>query len=164
MRLLSLIACTAGFVLAQGPIGSVCRPGKMARDMNLTDAQQKQVSGICQDSLHKLYDLREAVNKAEADLQAAFDESPVDQAKSTRAIEHLAAARSDLFTATSQMDLKIRTVLTDDQWKQLKMRRGPGGPGGMGRPGGPPPDGGWRRGKGSMKGTTSTTNPQQPNK
>jgi Spy/CpxP family protein refolding chaperone len=159
MRLLFLIASTAGLMLAQGPMGSVCRPGKTARDMNLTDAQQKQVSGICQDSLHKLYDLREAVNRAEADLQAAFDESPVDQGKSTRAIEHLAAARSDLFTATSQMDLKIRTVLTDDQWKQLKMRHGPGG---MGRTGGPPsPDGGWRRGKGSTKSTTNTT---QPNK
>jgi len=131
------------------PMGEVCRQGRPARDLNLSEVQQKQISAICKDSFKKVFDLREAWKKAEADLQSAFDESPVDQAKSNNAIERLAAARSDVFRATSQMDLKIRMVLTDEQWQQLKAREHRGGPG---RPGG-----GFRRGGPPTKGTTTTT-------
>jgi Spy/CpxP family protein refolding chaperone len=140
------------------PLGGVCRPvGKLSRNLSLSEVQQKQISGICKEYAKRVFDLRENWNKAEAELQAAFDESPVDQAKSNVAIEHLAAARSDLFRATSQMDLKIRTVLTDDQWRELKTRdhRGPGGP----DRGGP---GGWRRGPPPQgKSTTITTSQPQ---
>jgi Spy/CpxP family protein refolding chaperone len=131
------------------PMGGVCGERGPVRDLNLSEAQQTQISTICKDSSKKVSELRDTWKKAEAELQAAFDESPVDQAKSNNAIEHLSAARSDLFRATSQMELKIRTVLTDEQWQQLKLRQRRGGPG---RPGGPP-GGGFRRGKG----TTTTT-------
>lgn len=138
------------------PMGEVCRTGRTTQSLNLSDTQQKQISTICQESFKKLTDLRETLMKAEGELQTAFDESPVDQHKSNDAIEHLAAARLDLFRATSQMDLKIRTVLTDEQWQELKQRQRRGGPG---RPGGPP--GGWRRGGSSTKGTAPITQPQQ---
>lgn len=130
------------------PMGGVCPQGRLARDLNLSEVQQKQIAAICKDSFTKVFPLREAWKKAEAELQGAFDESPVDQAKSNNAIEHLAAARSDLFHATSQMDLKIRMVLTDEQWQQLKARERRGGPG---RPGG------FRRGGPPTKGATTTT-------
>jgi len=153
------IAFLPGMLLAQMPMmpmGEVCGQGRPARDLNLSEAQQTQISSICKDSFKKVFELREAWKKAEGELQAAFDESPLDQAKSTNAIEHLTAARSDLFRATSQMELKIRTVLTDEQWQQLKIRQRRGGPG---RPGGP--DGpAWRRG-GPSKSTTTTTQQQQ---
>ncbi len=155
LRWIFLAALLPGALLAQMPMGEVCRPGKTAQDLNLSEAQQKDISTICRESFKKMSDLRETWNKAEAELQAAFDESPVDQRKSNDAIEHLAAARLDLFRATSQMDLKIRTVLTDEQWQALKTRVRRGGPG---RPGGPD-RGGWRRGP-SSKGTTTTQQPQ----
>jgi Spy/CpxP family protein refolding chaperone len=144
-------------LFAQGPLGEVCRQGRPSRDLNLSEAQQKQIAAICKDSYKKVFDLRETWNKAEKELQAAFDESPVDQVKSNNAIEHLTAARTDVFRATSQMDLKIRTVLTDEQWQELKKRERRGGPG---RPGGP--EGGpWRRGGPPPKGGTQTTGQQQ---
>jgi Spy/CpxP family protein refolding chaperone len=145
-----------GMLFAQMmPMGEVCRQGRPVSDLNLSETQQTQISAICKESFKKVSELHKSWKKAEGELQAAFDESPVDQAKSNNAIEHLAAARSDLFRATSQMDLKIRTVLTDEQWQQLKIRQRRGGPG---RPGGP--DGsGWRRG-GSTSRTTTTTQPQ----
>jgi Spy/CpxP family protein refolding chaperone len=149
-----------GLLLAQMPMGEVCRQGRPAHDLNLSEAQQKQISAICQDSFKKIYDLRENTRKAETELQAAFDESPVDQHKSNDAIEHLTAARSDLFRATSQMDLKIRTALTDEQWQELKMRERRGGPGRPGGPGGPE-RGGWRRGGPSTKSTGPTITQQQ---
>ena len=160
LKWIFLAASLPGVLLAQMqmPLGGVCRQEKTARDINLSEAQQKEIKKICKDSFKKVFDLREAWNKAESELQTAFDETPVDQMKSNVAIEHLTAARSDLFRATSQMDLKIRMVLTDEQWQELKKRerRGPGGPG---RPGGP--DGGWRRGGPGPKGPPTTTGQQQ---
>lgn len=157
MKWLLLAAFVPGMLLAQMPLGGVCRAGKTARDLNLSEAQQKQITAICKESAKKVFDLRDAWNKAEAELQSAFDESPVDQSKSNVAIEHLTAARSDLFRATSQMELKIRMVLTDEQWQELKTRERRMGPGGPGRPGGPD---GWRRGgpKGAPTATTQQNN------
>src|SRR5580700_7213721 len=102
-----LAAFAPGLLLAQGPMpmGEVCGTRRPAHDLNLSEAQQKQIDGICKDSGKKMSDLRETWRKAESELQAAFDESPVDQRKSNDAIEHLTAARSDMFRATSQMDL-----------------------------------------------------------
>lgn len=135
------------------PGGEMCRPGRQVPELKLSEAQQTQIASICKDSSKKIFDLRETWRKAETDLQAAFDESSVDQTKSNAAIERLVSARADLFRATSQMDLKIRTVLTDEQWQELKkhQRRGLSGRGG--------PD--WRRG--GPKGPTSTGQPQTKN-
>jgi Spy/CpxP family protein refolding chaperone len=164
MKWFFLAAFLPGVLLAQMmpmqmPMGEVCPGrGRPSRVVDLNEAQQKQIEGICKDSFKKVFDLRENTQKAEAELQAAFDESPVDQRKSNDAIEHLVAARSELFRATSQMDLKLRTVLTDEQWQELKKnhRGRPGGPGG-------PERGGWRRGgPPPNKSTTQTTGqPQQ---
>jgi Spy/CpxP family protein refolding chaperone len=148
---------SAQMPMGGGPMGGrVC--GKAAHDLNLTETQQGQITGICKEFSKKVFELHDASKKAEAELQAAFDESPVDQGKSNVAIEHLTAARSDLFRTTSQMDLKIRMVLTDEQWQELKKRDRRGPPGGPGRPGGP-----WRRGGPSKGGTGPTTGQQQQN-
>jgi Spy/CpxP family protein refolding chaperone len=151
-RLFLLAAFLPGVICAQMPMqvpmGEVCRQGRLAQGLNLSEAQQKQIDSICKDSYKRISELRDTTRKAEAELQAAFDESPVDQAKSNVAIDHLTAARSDLFRATSQMDLKIRLALNDEQWQELKKRQrhGPGRPGG--------PDGGWRRSSPPTKSTT----------
>jgi Spy/CpxP family protein refolding chaperone len=161
LKWMLLAASLPALLSAQMPHGNSWWEGKLAKDLNLTDVQQKQITAIRRDSALKLFDLREAVTKAEGELKIAFDESPVDQNKSNIAIEHLAAARSELFRAISQMDLKIRTVLTDEQWQELKKRERRG-PGGAGRPGGP--DGGaWRRGGPSNK-TTPPISQQPPNR
>lgn len=144
-----------GLLCAQMPRGGVWWEGKVAQDLNLTEAQQKQIATIRKDYAGKVFDLREVVNKAEGDLEIIFDESPVDQHKANEAIERLSAARADLFRATSQFELKLRTVLTAEQWQEVK-KRSPRGPGrGTGGPDGGP----HRRGGPPLKGPTPTQNP-----
>jgi Spy/CpxP family protein refolding chaperone len=160
LKWMFLAVSVPALLSAQMPLGGmVCGQGRAARDLNLTEAQEKQITATCKEFSKKVYDLRDASNKAEAELQAAFDESPVDAVKSNNAIEHLTATRSDLFRATSQMALKIRTVLTDEQWQELKKRERRGG---RGRPGGP--EGGWRRGGGPSTKGTGPIGQQQPSK
>lgn len=133
-RLSGLILLFPLLLCAQMPRGP--RPwwdSELTRELNLSDAQTKQIRQTQQDFRSRMFELRATVNKAESDVQAAFDEDPVDQVKANDAINRLAAAHSDLTKAVSQMDLKLRMVLTAQQWQDLKQkqrtrpdRRGPG--------------------------------------
>src|SRR5580704_10920802 len=84
---------------AQMPRG-IWWEGKVARDLNLTESQDKQIKATIKEFRGRMVDLKTAVNKAEGDLEAAFNEDPVDQHKANEAIERLASARADLFRAT----------------------------------------------------------------
>lgn len=95
----------------------------IVNDLNLTDAQTKQIEATVSEYRTRLRELRAAVNKADTDLQNAFNEDPVDQHKAGQAIEDLANARGELTKTLSQMDLKLRTVLTAQQWQDLQARQ-----------------------------------------
>ena len=95
----------------------------VTRDLNLTDAQTRQVYATVREFRGRMFDLREAAMKAESELKAVFNEDPVDQRKASEAIERLAATRSELTKANSQLDLKLRTILTAQQWQELQKRQ-----------------------------------------
>lgn len=113
--------------------------------LDLSDAQTKQITATVSDYRERLRELRAAVYRAEAGLESVLNEDPVDQKKANDAIEQISNARTELFRTTSQMDLKLRTVLTAQQWQELRTQqqgRGPRPPGRRGRgPKGPPPTG-----------------------
>src|SRR6266849_4131041 len=95
----------------------------VARDMNLSDAQTRQIRATVKEYRDRLVDLRAVVQKAEGDLQDVFNEDQIDQKKANDSIERLVTARSDLTRTLSQMDLKLRSVLTAQQWQQLQQRK-----------------------------------------
>ena len=144
-----LLASVPGALLAQGPpVPQESRPprpfvswwegpwwnGRAARALNLSDAQKTDINGIVKDYRTKMMDLRTAMEKADSDVEAAFSENPVDQRKANDAIDKLAAARGDLTRTLSQMSLKMRMVLTAEQWQELQQRSLPGrGARGIGR-------------------------------
>jgi Spy/CpxP family protein refolding chaperone len=99
--------------------------GALASDIKLTDAQRKQILQTRREFRGRMFDLRTAVNKAEADLSAAFNDDPVDQRKANEAIDRLVTVRGELFRATSQMDLRMRSILTAEQWQELQNRQRP---------------------------------------
>lgn len=139
MRILCLLAIPA-LLCAQPPRGP--RPwwdSEVAKDLNLSEAQTKQIRQTVDDFRPRMKEVRTAVNQAEKDVQTVFDTDPVDEAKANDAINRLAAARAELTKAVSQMDLKLRMTLTAQQWQDLKQRR-PDRPGGRRRgPGIPTP-------------------------
>jgi Spy/CpxP family protein refolding chaperone len=96
--------------------------GQLAKDANLTDAQTKQIHQTLDDFRPRMSQLRAEVNRAEAGVDTAFNQDPVDQVKANDAINQLVAARGELIKAVSQMELKMRTILTAAQWQQLKQR------------------------------------------
>jgi Spy/CpxP family protein refolding chaperone len=148
MRRILFFALLA-FALLIAPLASAQAPrprpwweSPIVNKLDLSDAQTKQIAATVSDYREKLRDLRAAVNRAEAGLESVFNEDPVDQKKANDAIEQISNARTELFRTTSQMDLKLRTVLTAQQWQELRSEqqgRGPRPAGRRGRgPKGPP--------------------------
>jgi len=121
--------------------------GDLSKNANLSEAQQKQVLQIRGDFRPRMREVQQAVNKADAELAAAFNEEPVDQGKANDAINRLAAARAEATRTVSQCSLKLRTVLTAQQWQEMQHPRAwPDRPGGR------------RRGQPPRATSTSTTN------
>jgi Spy/CpxP family protein refolding chaperone len=126
MRRYFILAVLLGTSLfAQMPKGIYAwwsRP-QIARDLNLSAAQREQIRATVQQYRPHLLNVRAAVNQAEEALADQFNRNPVDPAKTNEAIERLVDARSDLTRTLTQLSLKLRLVLTEEQWQELQRRR-----------------------------------------
>jgi Spy/CpxP family protein refolding chaperone len=118
---LAILILAPLIVCAQPPHGRGFRVNpEVAKQLNLTDAQKSQMDQVNHEFRQRLFELRDSVNKAESGVDAVFNVDPVDQAKYNDATEKLLAARNELSRALAQQDLKIRMILTAQQWQQLK--------------------------------------------
>lgn len=95
----------------------------VVKDLNLSDDQSHQIRDVVKEYRLKLIDQRAAVEKAEAQLEDAFNDDSFDQRRASDLVEHLVAARGDITRSFAQMSLRLRAVLTTDQYKELLKRR-----------------------------------------
>jgi len=125
LRAILLAVIVTGSVSAQMPRGMWAwwNNGVATNQLNLSISQNQQIRGVVRQYRPRLIDIRAEVAKAEIDLETQFNHEPVDQAKANAAIEHLIAARGDLTRTLSQMGLKLRTLLTEEQWQHLQRLR-----------------------------------------
>ena len=133
-RLAYFLLFAAYSAMAQGP-GPGIFPwwdSPIARDLHLSDAQNKQIGAILKEFRPQITQLRATLENAEGDLSDAMNEDNVDSAKANVVIEKVIAARSEMARAVSKMSLRLRLVLTASQWRELQ-RRQP-------RPPDPPPE------------------------
>lgn len=127
--LLVLALALPGLVPAQGAraglggLGFQWWDNPVANGLNLTDAQNKQIRAIVAEYRSKLIDLRANEEKAQGDFQDIFNDAPTDQKRANEAIERLSSARAEMTKVISQMSLKMRNVLTAEQWQQLRDRQ-----------------------------------------
>jgi Spy/CpxP family protein refolding chaperone len=94
----------------------------IAKDLNLTEAQSRDIKAAIREYRTKLIEQRAALEKAEVELQYLFDDDTVDAKKANQAIEDLATARLHLTRTFSQLFLQVRLVLTPQQWHELQRR------------------------------------------
>jgi len=140
--LVALVASTASaqppFPWWENPIGN---------GLMLSDAQRTLVMQIQSEYRDRLsVELRE-VERAEREFEAVVNADTIDEKRGRLAINQLEKARGVFTRDLSQMILRMRAVLTAEQWRSLQIRRGgrDGGregkgprPEGRGRKGGPP--------------------------
>ncbi|MEK7751983.1 MAG: periplasmic heavy metal sensor [Acidobacteriota bacterium] len=178
-RTLSLTLTLAGVsLLAQPPRGFFpWWDSPMVRDLNLTEDQRRQVQEVVRDYRGKLIDARAAVEKAEGDVEDLFNDDQLDARRAGDAVDKLVASRGEMTRAFAQMSLKLRTVLTPQQWRELRRRQsqeqskqgprqhmmGPGGDRGMqGMPGMQPGQGPRPRMMGPGRGMPGMQRQQPP--
>jgi len=116
----------------------------VSREIGLSEDQRARIEQVVREYRSKLIDLRAAVEKAEADLGDALNEEKFDLKRASEAADRVVKSRSELTAAFSQMSVRLRGILTVQQWRDLQRRRpqaghglgvGPQGP----RPGQPQP-------------------------
>jgi Spy/CpxP family protein refolding chaperone len=91
--------------------------------LDLTDAQRTEIRSVIRDYRGKMMEVREAVQKTEGELDAVFNEDTVDQRRGSEAIDRLTKARADMTKSVSEMSLRMRAVLTTQQWQELQRRQ-----------------------------------------
>jgi Spy/CpxP family protein refolding chaperone len=112
----------------------------VAKDLNLTDEQNAKIRDIVRETRTPLIQQRANLEAAEGELSDQMDQEQFDASKANDAVEKVLAARGELSRTVSQMSLKLRQVLTAQQWRELQKRQPRPGFRGEGRgPGGGPP-------------------------
>jgi len=106
-----------------GTIGFQWWDNPVANGLNLSDGQNKQIHSIVAEYRSRLIDLRANEEKAQGDFQDVFNDTPADQRRANDAIDRLSSARAEMTKTISQMSLRMRNVLTAEQWQQLRERQ-----------------------------------------
>lgn len=104
------------FPFTFGPIGLT----KLMQEVGLAEAQMRQFEQIFQENRNTLSDLRVEVGKKERDLQVLLDAPQVDHRQAELAVDALLDARNRLAKATSMMMVRMRQVVTLEQWRRMQ--------------------------------------------
>ncbi|MFB3779138.1 MAG: Spy/CpxP family protein refolding chaperone [Bryobacteraceae bacterium] len=118
--LFGLVCATTG--MAQEPEVFAWWDRPIARNLNLTPEQTKQVKATVREFRDRLIEQRASVQKAEAHLRDLMEADQINEALTREAIEKVVVARSELLRSVSLMSLRMRTVLTPEQWQKVRRR------------------------------------------
>ncbi len=103
------------FPFSFGPIGL----GTLVKEAGVTEAQLRQIGEIYQSNRHQLIDLRADVEKKEGDLQVMLDTPQVNAAEAERTVDALLEARNRLAKVTTMMMVRMRQMVTQEQWRKI---------------------------------------------
>ena len=164
--ILVLILVVPVVMSAQGPRGGLFPwwDSPMVNGLDLTDAQRTQIRTVIQEYRGRMMEVRGAVQKAEGDLDQVFNEDTVDQRRGSEAIDRLTKARADMTKSVSEMSLRMRAVLTSQQWQELQRRQRDQASRieNAGRGSGPPRGPGRARGLAKSSPKDATSRPAEP--
>ncbi len=122
MRFALLVALLVAPLAAQeGRNWPLWNPAIM-KELNLSEMQTREIRSVIKDYRPRLIDLKATMDKAEGAVEDAFGEDPFDGRRATDACERVIAARTELARVFSQMNTKLRAILTIDQWRELQKR------------------------------------------
>jgi Spy/CpxP family protein refolding chaperone len=130
------VVAAAGSAWAQPlavPPGRWWERERVAAELALTAEQRSALDEMALAHAKTMVDLKGEVEKAELDVRVASEAEPFDAKRAREAFGVLQQRRSRLEQERFEMLLKVREVLTAEQWKKLAglvrdvVRRGAGG-------------------------------------
>ena len=111
-------------VCAQEPEPFAWWDRPLARNLNLGADQQKQIQAAVREYRDRLIEQRASVQIAEGNLRDLMNEGQVNEVRTREAIDKVVTARGELMRTVSMMSLRMRLVLTPDQWQRVQRARG----------------------------------------
>lgn len=102
------------------PLGKWWKNSDVVKELQLTDAQIKQIEQTFLDYRLKLIDLRADVERQETKLQPLIEADQPDEQQVGMQIDAVLAARAKLEKTNTMMMLAIRRALSVEQWKKLQ--------------------------------------------
>jgi Spy/CpxP family protein refolding chaperone len=100
----------------------------VAKKLQLTDGEIKQLDQTFYEHRLKLIDYGAAMEKQDLKLQQLLDMDNPDDAQVNAQVDQVLDARGKLEREFTMMNLALRRVLSMEQWRQLKSIRGDAGP------------------------------------
>jgi Spy/CpxP family protein refolding chaperone len=119
-----LLLCLMGLVAAYGQnrANFPWWNSPVVGDLGLNPGQTQKIREIVRSYRSRLLDSRNAVQKAEGDLEDLLNDPEVNVDQARPVIERLAAARANSTRVFLEMSVQLRSVLTLDQWRILVRR------------------------------------------
>jgi len=109
-------------------MGKWWKNSDLAKKLNLTDQQIKQLDSVFYEHRLKLIDYQAEVEKQDLKLQTLLDQDSPNESEVGSQVDQVLGARGKLEREFTMMNLALRKVLTVEQWKQLKDLHGEHGP------------------------------------
>ncbi len=122
LPLLLLVVGAATVLPAQNRANFPWWNSPVVRDIGLSPDQNHRIRETVRSYRNRLLDARNNVLKAEGDLEDVMNSPEVDPNAAKPVIERLASARAASSRVFLEMSVRLRSVLTLDQWRQLVRR------------------------------------------
>jgi Spy/CpxP family protein refolding chaperone len=119
--LLALVLGTIG-LQAQNRANFPWWNSPVAQDLHLTEAQSQKIRQIVRSYRDKLFDARNASQKAQADLEDLLNDPNFSQEQARPVIDRVASTRANATRVFLEMSVQLRAVLNMDQWRILVRR------------------------------------------
>jgi Spy/CpxP family protein refolding chaperone len=94
----------------------------LVKELNLTPEQTSKIRVIVRSYRDRLFDARNTVQKAEAQLEDMLNDETVDPAAAKPVIDRIVNGRANSLRLVTEMSVQLRTAITADQWRQLVRR------------------------------------------
>jgi len=94
----------------------------VVEDLGLNAAQKQKIHQIVRSYRDRLFDARNAHQKARAELEDMLNDPDIDFDAAKPVIDKVASTQANASRVFLEMSLQIRSVLTLDQWRALVRR------------------------------------------
>lgn len=122
LRILALCFAPTVLGFAQNAANMPWWTSEVVHDLGLTPAQTQQIHQIVRAYRDRLFDARNNVQKAEAALEDFLNDPDSNPPAAKPIIDRLAGARANSTRVFTEMSIQLRSVLTIDQWRELRKR------------------------------------------
>ncbi len=119
---LAFLLCASWPAMAQSSNFTWWSNPVLVKELNLTPEQTEKIRAIVRSYRDRLFDARNSVQKAEAQLEDMMNDETVDPAAAKPVIDHIVSGRSNSLRLVTEMSVQLRSVITADQWRQLVRR------------------------------------------